>query len=331
MPDAPLWPTDPRFNFRRLRHELRALSPGLKISFSVHLLIAIAISIAIVTQGHRNSDPNPSISELESFRSPIVHAGVGSLAQNVDDTPFRFDEKNYSWLRGIATFDDRQNLWRIQYGTEKVDLYKGQLSIAHSEWLSGILNGDVVLLEGRIDLAQRGSEGKPKYVLSKPPRRLTHRSTVELRPRQSRFFSDSLADPERAPGDFTPMAGPMNHLSDEDVLPRPLASLATGSSSLIQEGDDSCFGFDEEHHSWLRGIANYDDRQELWRIQYCTPEDDFFSGQLSIANSKWMSEVLNGDIVLLEGRIDPAQRDSDGKPKYVLSRAPRRLVPKPGR
>jgi len=144
------------------------------------------------------------------------------------------------------------------------------------------------------------------------------------------------------PGEGFPAPGAPNNLkqfvddrndipNDADVLPRPPIRQATGTSSLVQEDDDSPFRFEPEHHSWLRGIATYDDRQNSWRIQYGTEEDDLYSGQLSIANCKWLSGILNGDIVLLEGRIDLAQRDNDHKPKYVLTKAPRRLVPKPKR
>jgi hypothetical protein len=97
------------------------------------------------------------------------------------DAPNRFDydRKSYSYLRGVVDFNPRDNAWHIIYSPkpERNDKYGGAFQLVDNPRLNKLHDGDIVFVQGRVNLQQIDSRGKPKYEIGDEVARITYRGT----------------------------------------------------------------------------------------------------------------------------------------------------------
>jgi hypothetical protein len=87
------------------------------------------------------------------------------------------------------------------------------------------------------------------------------------------------------------------------------------------------YDFDREGYRWLRGVVDYDEREKSWHIIYDINPGDKYGGSMTLASDPRLNVLNTGDVVLVEGAVDPNSRDRLGKPQYrVETFSP--LVPK---
>lgn len=105
--------------------------------------------------------------------------------------------------------------------------------------------------------------------------------------------------------------------------PMPLRSVAAdseidGPMRQTVQSVPSPYLHDREHHSWLRGVAQYDEFSESWRIVYSrdTADDDKYGGSLTLAGHPDLDKLRDLETIFVEGVVDPNRPDRFGKPMY---------------
>ncbi len=96
-------------------------------------------------------------------------------------------------------------------------------------------------------------------------------------------------------------------------------SAKANSTGPVIKGSDPC-DYDHVSYSWLRGIVDFDSRDNSWHIIYSQHPDlhDHYGGVIRLIGSPKLSTLHSGDVVYVEGRIDTHQLDSRGKPQYRI-------------
>lgn len=94
-----------------------------------------------------------------------------------------------------------------------------------------------------------------------------------------------------------------------------------GPSSDLRRSRLSPFAYDHKNFKWLRGIVDFDAAAGQWVIFYnnTRSSSDPYQGRLKLHTHEAFSHVKPGDAVLLEGDLDSATRDRQGKPTYKVS------------
>jgi len=115
------------------------------------------------------SDPfmTPAKFQAASFELPVDYSNQTSNAKS--PSPFSFDKQQYRWLRGIIEFDEQEKHWNITYNPtpDKTDKFGGNIVLIDQGKLTPFKNGDVVLIDGKIDGSRQDKMGKPLYHISK--------------------------------------------------------------------------------------------------------------------------------------------------------------------
>ena len=78
--------------------------------------------------------------------------------------------------------------------------------------------------------------------------------------------------------------------------------------------------YDRESYTWLRGIVDFDSRDQSWHIIYSQHPDrrDLYGGAIRLIGSPKLGTLHNGDVVYVEGHIDTHHVDSRGKAQYRI-------------
>ena len=77
------------------------------------------------------------------------------------------------------------------------------------------------------------------------------------------------------------------------------------------------YAHEEGTYAWLRGVVSQDVADGSWSITYdLEPEPyDDHGGNLTLAGDR-LGDLADGEVVLVEGRVDPSSADRFGKPVY---------------
>jgi hypothetical protein len=89
------------------------------------------------------------------------------------------------------------------------------------------------------------------------------------------------------------------------------------------------YDHDRKGFRWLRGVINFDEANQKWYVMYSAnpAADDEFGGEIALADTASLDVLNNGEVVYVEGQIDPNTRDDSGKPCYRVDFLAQ-LVPK---
>ncbi|REJ73335.1 MAG: hypothetical protein DWQ34_04865 [Planctomycetota bacterium] len=82
------------------------------------------------------------------------------------------------------------------------------------------------------------------------------------------------------------------------------------------------YAHDVAGHRWVQGMVSYDPQDRSWGIVYSINPDraDPYAGYLTLANDPRFSSLKDGDIVRLDGEVDPTRTDHFGRPSYVVAK-----------
>lgn len=80
-------------------------------------------------------------------------------------SPYDYDQKLYTWLRGRLDYDETTKTWQLMYSLNAGDKYGGVLTLNDDPRLKKLRSGDVVLVEGKIDETKKDSLNKPRYLV----------------------------------------------------------------------------------------------------------------------------------------------------------------------
>lgn len=118
--------------------------------------------------------------------------------------------------------------------------------------------------------------------------------------------------------------------ADSAPAPEGAQPMFEFQANKVSASEQPPFAHDPEYE-WLQGVVSFEPQDGVWSIVYNdNPEpDDQFAGHVSLAPSPYLEQLKEGDVVKVDGQIDPLVRDSLGKPIYLISRLTR-LTPRDG-
>lgn len=113
---------------------------------------------------HDSVQPPGRLNQQTVQNSVPIHtqATVESSMPN----PFDRDPQGYRWLRGVVDYDQVDRAWILFYSAapETDDPLKGRVVLVDDPRLRNLRDGDVVFVEGRLDVNSRDARsGLPKY------------------------------------------------------------------------------------------------------------------------------------------------------------------------
>ncbi len=81
------------------------------------------------------------------------------------------------------------------------------------------------------------------------------------------------------------------------------------------------YGYDPAGHAWLQGVVSFDPQDRCWSIVYSLNPDpaDPYAGYLTLAHDPRFEVLRDGDVVRVEGQVDPVARDQTGRAVYLVS------------
>jgi len=127
---------------------------------------------------HQTRLSGPQLVKSDSFMTPAKFQAasfelpndIGNQISNANSpSPFSYDKRGFGWLRGIIEFDAQEKHWNITYNAtpDKTDKFGGNIVLLDQGKLNHFKNGDVVLIDGKIDSSRQDRMGKPLYLISK--------------------------------------------------------------------------------------------------------------------------------------------------------------------
>ena len=113
-----------------------------------------------------SGDDLPYVS-VESELTPVtvVSAATDSAPAANRPSPYKYDRKEFRWLRGVVDYDSEAGTWNIIYDVEPdaEDEYGGSISLSGVDRSEPLKNGDICLAEGEVDLKRLDAFGKPMF------------------------------------------------------------------------------------------------------------------------------------------------------------------------
>lgn len=107
--------------------------------------------------------PVPGATGTGAKQQVLPGSNPPTKAASPTPSPYDYDDKTYSWLRGKVDYDEVSKTWVIIYSLDPKDKYGGSFTLANDEKLKKLRNDDVFLVEGKIDSTAKDSRGKPIY------------------------------------------------------------------------------------------------------------------------------------------------------------------------
>jgi hypothetical protein len=108
----------------------------------------------------------------------------------------------------------------------------------------------------------------------------------------------------------------------EDFL-TPTTGGVVKETSLSREARDFAdeqYAYDTTGHRWLQGVVSYDPRDKSWGIVYSDDPaaSDPHAGYLTLVKDPKLAVLKDGDVVRLDGEVDPGRVDFSGRPSYAV-------------
>ena len=102
--------------------------------------------------------------------------------------------------------------------------------------------------------------------------------------------------------------------------PIPANARETSLTREVNNIADEQYAYDTAGHRWVQGVVSYDPRDKSWGIVYSIdPQaDDPHNGYLTLANDPRLVALKDGDVVRLDGEVDPSRLDYSNQPSYVV-------------
>jgi hypothetical protein len=99
-----------------------------------------------------------------------------------------------------------------------------------------------------------------------------------------------------------------------------VAVAAKTVDAKTRAGSPNRYDYDRGSYSYLRGVVDFDTRDNSWHIIYNPNPDrtDKYGGAFQLIDNPRLKALHDGDIVFIQGRVHPQLVDSRGKPKYEI-------------
>jgi hypothetical protein len=130
--------------------------------------------------------------------------------------------------------------------------------------------------------------------------------------------SSNWDTPGAAPSATSPSAGDTAEQFEEPI---------PGASPISYERDVSAvtrlpYGYDPASHQWVQGVVSYDTRQQAWGIVYSIDPDpaDPHAGYLTLSDDPRLASLKDGDVIRVDGEVDPSRPDMYNRATYEVSR-----------
>lgn len=108
--------------------------------------------------------PAPGAPAKGGSSTVIEPSGSTPMSSNTGTpSPYAYDAKAYTWLRGKVDYDEGTKTWQIIYSLDGKDKFGGSLTLGNDPKLTRMRNDDVFLVEGRVDGTRKTDRGKPVY------------------------------------------------------------------------------------------------------------------------------------------------------------------------
>lgn len=101
-------------------------------------------------------------------------------------------------------------------------------------------------------------------------------------------------------------------IDDGDEIPRRARKPGAGSNR------PNPYKYDKEGYTWLRGTVSRDEGGR-WRLRYsdnALAEDDKYGGTLELVGDEKIERLIEDEVIMVRGRVDPLTKDAYGKPSY---------------
>ncbi|MBL8850668.1 MAG: hypothetical protein JNG89_13395 [Planctomycetaceae bacterium] len=103
----------------------------------------------------------------------------------------------------------------------------------------------------------------------------------------------------------------------------PISTGGASEISLTREVNniaDEQYAYDTAGHRWVQGVVSFDPRDKSWGIVYSIdPQaDDPHNGYLTLADDPRLASLKDGDVVRLDGEVDPTRLDYSNQPSFVV-------------
>lgn len=96
-------------------------------------------------------------------RSPIRRAsGTAEASRRMRKSPYSHDS-GYRRLSGTVAQDPQTGDWQLRYDPEGNDDYGGTVTLSHDEMLENLVEGDSIVVHGRLDESRPDRFGRPRY------------------------------------------------------------------------------------------------------------------------------------------------------------------------
>ena len=88
------------------------------------------------------------------------------------------------------------------------------------------------------------------------------------------------------------------------------------------------YDYDRTSYSYLRGVVDFNTRDKSWNIIYSPNPDpnDKYGGAFQLVDNSKLNTLHDGDVVFIQGRVNPQQVDVRGKPKYEIGEEVARIT-----
>lgn len=88
------------------------------------------------------------------------------------------------------------------------------------------------------------------------------------------------------------------------------------------------YQYDGQTYKWLKGAIDYDPLTKTWSIIYnMTPDlSDKYGGSFILSGHPDLASFQGGEIVIVEGGVDPRAKDSTGRPIYSVTKVTGPLI-----
>jgi hypothetical protein len=120
----------------------------------------------------------------------------------------------------------------------------------------------------------------------------------------------------------------------DDVFEPPIPVKSASSTKRLDEiasgSRPNPYRYDSNAYTWLQGVVDYDPETKTWHILYNLKPDfkDRYSGGITLIDDPALKKIRDGDVLLIEGRVDSSVTDEFGKPCYRIEKIHGPLKPK---
>mgnify|MGYP006908276251 CR=1 FL=1 len=108
----------------------------------------------------------------------------------------------------------------------------------------------------------------------------------------------------------------------DDIFEEPIEGSPISFEREVSSVTKLPYAHDVAGHRWVQGMVSYDKQDQSWGIVYSINPDraDPYAGYLTLAEDPRFASLKDGDIVRLDGQVDPRRTDHFGRPSYVVAK-----------